>query len=163
PLPWETIVEPLFHVLLIVSQGSGGQFFNYVSKDELARFALAFPAGKIKPSELAQQLKAALAGMQGIHINEICFLATHARLKQSTCAAKRATASLEKDKEQEKEWLNDRKKMLELIAAAKGSKGAGTIGAGPAPADAADASQPGAGMATTGCGVGGDADGVFLG
>src|SRR5262249_59878397 len=80
--------------------------------------------------------------------------------KQPRMAAKRATASLGSDQEHVKEWLNDPKKLLELIAAAQGSKGAGAIGPGPG---AADASQPVAGIATTGCGVGGDADGVFLG
>src|SRR5262249_26946571 len=84
------------------------------------------------------------------------------RLKQSTIAAQLATASLGSDQEHMKEWLNDPKKLLELIAAAQGSKGAGAIGPGPGAADAADASQPVAGIATTGCDVGGDADGSFL-
>src|SRR5215467_5017519 len=123
--------EKQFAQLLSSAGLASVQFFNTVSKEELARFALAFPAGKIKPSELAQQLKAALAGMQGIHINEICFVATDSRLKQSTIAAQLATASLGTDQEHVKEWLNDPKKLLELIAAAQGSKGAGTIGAGP--------------------------------
>jgi len=152
--------EKQFAQLLSSAGLASVQFFNTVTKEELARFALAFPAGKIKPSELAQELKAALAGMPGIHINEICFVATDSRLKQSTIAAQLATASLGSDQEHVKEWLNDPKKLLELIAAAQGSKGAGAIGPGPG---AADASQPVAGIATTGCGVGGDADGVFLG
>ena len=152
--------EKQFAQLLSSAGLASVQFFNTVTKEELARFALAFPAGKIKPSELAQELKAALAGMPGIHINEICFVATDSRLKQSTVAAQLATASLGRDQEHVKEWLNDPKKLLELIAAAQGSKGAGAIGPGPG---AADASQPVAGIATTGCGVGGDADGVFLG
>src|SRR5215472_8449872 len=155
--------EKQFAQLLSSAGLASVQFFNSVTKEELARFALAFPAGKIKPSELAQQLKAALAGMQGIHINEICFVATDSRLKQSTIAAQLATASLGNDQEHVKEWLNDPKKLLELIAAAQGSKGVGAIGAGPGAAEATDAGAPGAAMATTGCGVGGDADGVFLG
>ena len=155
--------EKQFAQLLSSAGLASVQFFNTVSKDELARFALAFPAGKAKPSELAAQLKTALAGARGISINEICFVATDSRLKQSTIAAQLATASLGNDQEHVKEWLNDPKKLLELIAAAQGSKGAGTIGAGPSAADATDASQPGAGMATTGAGLGGDTDGVFLG
>jgi len=155
--------EKQFAQLLSSAGLASVQFFSTITKEELARFALAFPAGKIKPSELAQQLKAALAGMHGIHINEICFVATDSRLKQSTIAAQLATASLGSDQEHVKEWLNDPKKLLELIAAAQGSKGAGTIAAGPSAADATDASQPAAGMTTTGCGVGGETDGVFLG
>ena len=152
--------EKQFAQLLSSAGLASVQFFNSITKEELARFALAFPAGKIKPSELAQQLKAALAGMQGIHINEICFVATDSRLKPSTIAAQLATASLGSDQEQVKEWLNDPKKLLELIAAAQGSKGPGPTGAGPG---AADAAEPGAGMTTTGFGVGGETDGVFLG
>src|SRR6201998_1693700 len=82
--------EKQFAQLLSAAGLASVQFFNTVSKEELARFALAFPAGKIKPSELAQQLKAALAGMQGIHINEICFVATDSRLKQATISARRS-------------------------------------------------------------------------
>ena len=155
--------EKQFAQLLSSAGLASVQFFNNVTQEELARLALAFPAGKVKPTELAQQLKAALAGMQGIHINEICFVATDSRLKQSTIAAQLATASLGSDQEHMKEWLNDPKKLLELIAAAQGSKGTGAIGAGPGATGAADASQPGPGMATTGCGVGGETDGVFLG
>jgi hypothetical protein len=155
--------EKQFAQLLSSAGLASVQFFNTVSKDELARFALAFPAGKAKPSELAAQLKTALAGAHGISINEICFVATDSRLKQSTIAAQLATASLGNDQEHVKEWLNDPKKLLELIAAAQGSKGSGAIGSGPSAPDATDAGQRGAGMATTGCGVGGEADGVFLG
>ena len=155
--------EKQFAQLLSSAGLASVQFFNNITKDELVRFALAFPVGKIKPSELAQQLKAALTGMQGIHINEICFVATDSRLKQSTIAAQLATASLGNDQEHVKEWLNDPKKLLELIAAAQGSKGSGAIGTKPGAADATDGSQPGAAMATTGCGVGGETDGVFLG
>src|SRR5690242_18011391 len=89
--------EKQFAQLLSSAGLASVQFFNNITKEELARFALAFPAGKIKPSERAQQLKAALAGMQGIHINEICFVATDSRLKQSTIAAQLATASLGSD------------------------------------------------------------------
>ena len=154
--------EKQFAHLLSSAGLASVQFFNTVTKEELARFALTFPAGKIKPSELAQQLKTALAGMQGIHINEICFVATDSRLKQSTIAAQLATASLGGEQEHLKEWLNDPKKLLELIAAAQGSKNPGSIGSGANAAETIEASAGGS-MTTTGCGVGGEADGVFLG
>ena len=104
--------EKQFAQLLSSAGLASVQFFNNVTQEELARLALAFPAGKVKPTELAQQLKAALAGMQGIHINEICFVATDSRFKQSTIAAQLATASLGGDQEHMKEWLNDPKKLL---------------------------------------------------
>jgi len=47
------------------------QFFATETHTELARFAQAFAAGRAKPSEFAQEWKAALAGAQGIRVNEI--------------------------------------------------------------------------------------------
>src|SRR5262250_3423005 len=88
------------------------QFFPSVTQEELGRFARAFPTGKSKPSELAQQLKAALTGVQGIRTNEICFVATDSRLKESSIAAQLASASLGAEQDQLKEWLNDPQKLL---------------------------------------------------
>src|SRR5262250_2727361 len=127
--------EKQFAQLLSAAGLASVQFFGNVTQEELARFALAFPTGKAKPSELAQQLKEALAAAQGIRINEICFVATDSRLKDSTIAAQLASASLGSDQAQVKEWLNDPKKLLELIAAAQGSKGGG------ADASSSDSSQ----------------------
>jgi hypothetical protein len=151
--------EKQFAQLLSAAGLASVQFFPSVTQEELGRFAHAFPAGKSKPSELAQQLKAALAGMQGIRANEICFVATDSRLKESSIAAQLASASLGAEQDQLKEWLNDPQKLLELIAAVQGSKGAGGAGSG----NEAVPAVPGTSFTTTGCGVGGETDGVFLG
>ena len=135
--------EKQFAQLLSAAGLASVQFFTTVTQEELARFALAFPTGKAKPSELAQQLKVSLAGAQGIRTNEICFVATDSRLKQSTIAAQLATASLGSDQEHVKEWLNDPKKLLELIAAAQGSKGSGGAGTGASASETADPSGAG--------------------
>jgi hypothetical protein len=155
--------EKQFAQLLSAAGLASVQFFSTITREELARFALAFPTGKAKPSELAQQLKAALAGAQGIRANEICFVATDSRLKESTIAAQLASASLGSDQEHVKEWLNDPKKLLELIAAAQGSKGSGGPGTGTSAAETTDANRVSGSMTTTGCGVGGETEGVFLG
>ena len=121
-VPLEGAPEKQFaHMLSGAGLGSV-QFFPNVTEEELARFARVFATGKAKPSELARELKAALAGTQGIRVNEIFFVATDSRLKESTIAAQLATTSLGSDQEHVKEWLNDPKKLLELIAAAQGSK-----------------------------------------
>ncbi|HYL85171.1 MAG TPA: hypothetical protein VE263_13120, partial [Candidatus Angelobacter sp.] len=124
--------EKQFAQLLSAAGLASVQFFPIVTQEELARLALAFPTGKAKPSELAQQLKEALAGAQGIRINEICFVATDSRLKDASMAAQIAAASLGDDQDQFKKWLNDPQKLLELIAAAQGSQsgGMGTGGDG---------------------------------
>ena len=157
--------EKQFAQLLSAAGLASIQFFASITEEEIGRFARAFPTGKAKPAELALQLKAALAGAQGIRINEICFVATDSRLKESSIAAQLASASFGGDQEQMREWLNDPKKLLELIAAAQGSKGSSASDAGSGNEKTADGStaQVTGGMTTSGCGLGGETDGVFLG
>jgi hypothetical protein len=138
--------EKQFAQLLSAAGLASIQFFSSITEEELCRFAHAFPTGKAKPAELALQLKSTLAGAQGIRINEICFVATDSRHKEASMAAQLAAASLgDSDQDQFKKWLNDPHKLLELIAAAQGSKGDGAIGTGTA----------GSGAGGRGTGVGG--------
>src|SRR5712691_3522219 len=123
--------ESQFARLLSAAGLASIQFFASVTEAELSRFVHAFPTGKAKPAELAQQLKAALDGVQGIRINEICFVATDSRLKEASMAAQIAAASLGGEQDEFRKWLNDPQKLLELIAAAQGSKGGGVEGPGP--------------------------------
>jgi hypothetical protein len=122
--------EKQFAQLLSAAGLASVQFFPSVTQDELGRFVCAFPTGKSKPSELALQLKSALAGARGIRINEICFVATDSRLKEASMAAQLAAASLGNDHDKFSEWLNNPHKLLELIAAAQGAKGDGATGTG---------------------------------
>src|SRR5437016_3684573 len=79
---------------LLSAAGLGSiQFFPSLTREELGRFISAFPTGKSKPSELALQLKSALSGVQGIRLNEICFVATDSRMKDAGMAAQLAAAS----------------------------------------------------------------------
>ncbi len=123
--------EKQFAQLLSAAGLASIQFFSSVTEEEISRFARAFPTGKAKPAELALQLKAALAGAQGIRINEICFVATDSRHKEASMAAQIAAASLGGEQDEFRKWLNDPQKLLELIAAAQGSKGGGVAGPGP--------------------------------
>ena len=122
--------EKQFAQLLSAAGLASIQFFPSVTQEEIGRFARAFPTGKAKPTELAIQLKAALTGAQGIRLNEVCFVATDSRLKDASMAAQLAAASLGEDQNEFKKWLNDPQKLLELIAAAQGSRGSGTVGTG---------------------------------
>lgn len=121
--------EKQFSLLLSAAGLASIQFFPSVTQEELSKFVRAFPTGKAKPAELAAQLKAALVGAHGIRTNEICFVATDSRLKEASVAAQLAVATLGEDQDQFKQWLNDPQKLLELIAAAEGSK-SGTPGEG---------------------------------
>ena len=140
--------EKQFAQLLSAAGLASIQFFPSVTQDEIGSFARAFPTGKAKPTELARQLKAALTGAQGIRLNEICFVATDSRLKDASMAAQLAVASLGEDQNEFKKWLNDPQKLLELIAAAQGSKGGGQVGVG-----------TGSGGSGSGDGVGGAGSG----
>jgi hypothetical protein len=122
--------EKQFAQLLSAAGLASLQFTQQVSEEELSRFTHAFPTGKAKPSELAEQLKAAIADARGIRVNEICFVATDSRLKESSMAAQIAAASMGDQQDQFRKMLNDPKKLLELIAAAEGSKIGGEVGAG---------------------------------
>ena len=95
--------EKQFAQLLSSAGLASVQFFPSIAEEELARFARAFPTGKAKPSELAEQLKKELAGAQGVRINEICFVATDARLKDASMAAQLAVATLGDDHDQFKQ------------------------------------------------------------
>jgi hypothetical protein len=115
--------EKQFAQLLTSAGLASIQFFPSVNGDELARFVRAFPTGKAKPSELAEQLREALAGVHGIRTNEICFVATDARHRNAGVAAQLAAATLGGEHDKFEAWLNDPQKLLELIAAAQGRKG----------------------------------------
>ena len=139
--------EKQFAQLLSAAGLASVQFFSSVTHEEITKFARAFPTGKAKPSELAQQLKIALEGVRSIRVNEICFVATDSRLKDATSmAAQLAAASIGDDKDQFKQLLNDPHKLLELIAAAEGTKGG-----------------PGGTESGTGTGSGGHGDGTGSG
>jgi hypothetical protein len=120
--------EKQFAELLSAAGVGSVQFFPSIAQDELNRFVRAFPTGKSKPAELALQLKAALTDARGIRINEICFVATDSRAKEAGVAAQLAAVTLGGDSDQFNRWLNDPQKLLEMIAAAQGSKGAAAPG-----------------------------------
>jgi hypothetical protein len=121
-----------FAQLLSMAGLASIQFYPCISEEELASFAHAFPTGKSKPGELAEQLKAALVDARGIRVNEICFVATDSRLKDTSMAAQLAAAALGDEQDQFRKMLNDPQKLLELIAAAEGRKSA-SDGAGGVP------------------------------
>lgn len=120
-----TPAEKQFAQLLSAAGLASIQFHPCVTHEELANFVRAFPTGKAKPAELAQQLKEAIGDSLGIHVNEVCFVATDARLKDTSMAAQIAAASLGENQDSFKKMLNDPQKLLELIAAAEGSKQGG--------------------------------------
>src|ERR1700742_4267057 len=122
--------EKQFAQLLSSAGLASVQFFPSIKQEELSLFARAFPTGKAKPAELAEQLKATLSGAKGVRINEICFVATDARFRDANRAAQLAAATLGDDQDEFKQWLNDPQKLLEMIAAAQGARSGSGSGLG---------------------------------
>jgi hypothetical protein len=151
--------ERQFAQLLSSAGLASVQFLPSITQEELVRFVNAFPTGKAKPAELAQQLKVALSGSRGIRVNEICFVATDSRLKDASMAAQIAAASLGGDQDEFKKWLNDPAKLLELIAAAQGSQGGGTVGAGAGPGGSGSGGGANGGGGAAGTPTGGNGSG----
>jgi hypothetical protein len=123
--------EKQFAQLLSAAGVGSVQFFASITQEELQRFVHAFPTGKSKPADLAEQLKAALATAQSIRINEICFVATDSRMKGAGLpgvAAQLAAATLGQGSDQLKSMLSDPQKLLEIMAAAQGSHGSSDSG-----------------------------------
>src|SRR3984957_2420122 len=133
------------------------QFTSRVTKEDFERLVRAFPTQNTKPSVLAEQLKTALAGTN-IRINEIRFVAEDASKSDALAAGLLTAQTLGADAESMKDWLRDPQKLLQLIAAAEGSRGEsgdGSQGSGSAGGGTGMATGGGsAGSASTGTGTG---------
>ncbi len=126
--------EKQFAQLLSAAGLASIQFFPSVTQEEIWQFCPRIPNGQSEahrtrhPAERPRSLAPRAYGL-----NEICFVATDSRLKDASVAAQLAAASLGGDQDEFRKWLNDPQKLLELIAAAQGSKGGGTAGTGTGP------------------------------
>jgi hypothetical protein len=104
-------------------------FSPKVTQASLARFVRGFPTGSnAKPTQLAEQLKAALEGDPHVHVNEVCFVPADSAVAKSTVAAQLAARTLGMNSEQTDKLLNDPEKLLQLIVAAEGTKSDGRGG-----------------------------------
>ncbi len=127
-----TPAERSFAQLLSSAGLASIQFSPSITQEDLRRFVRAFPLAATKSSHLAEQLKAAIAECPGIRVNEIRFVAEDESMTEARTAAQLTAKTLGASVGQLKDWLNDPQKLLELIAAAEGSRGGpGSIGSGP--------------------------------
>ncbi len=160
--------ERSFAQLLSAAGLASIQFTSRVTKEDLERLVRAFPTNNTKPAVLAEQLKTALAGVPNIRINEIRFVAEDSSKSDALAAGLLTAQTLGADADSMKDWLRDPQKLLQLIAAAEGSRGesgdgpggegteaggsGSTLGSGGTAADAGNATGGGAGG---GAGTGG--------
>ncbi len=119
--------ERSFAQLLSAAGLASIQFTSRVTKNDLERLVRAFPTNNIKPSVLAEKLKTALAG-SNIRINEVRFVAEDSSKAETLAAGLLTAQSLGADAEAVKNWISDPEKLIQLIAAAEGSRGGGSAG-----------------------------------
>ncbi|HEY0703642.1 MAG TPA: hypothetical protein VGD60_12825 [Candidatus Acidoferrales bacterium] len=106
-------------------------FAPQVTQASLARFVRGFPISTgTKPTQLVEQLKAALQGDPHIHVNEVCFVPADSAVARSTVAAQIAAHTVGMSQEKSDELFSDPEKLLQLIMAAEGTKGNRGRGAG---------------------------------
>jgi hypothetical protein len=119
--------------LMLTSAGlSSINFSKQVTLDDFWRFVRAFSSRSPKAGPLATELRIALGGDKGaIRINEVRFVAQDSSLSDAGMAAQIAARSLGGDAQKLQALLQDPQRLLQLIAAAEGSRnqGAGLVAA----------------------------------
>jgi hypothetical protein len=95
-----------------------------------ARFVRAFPSGNAKPSSLAEQLKAALAGDSSIKVNEIRYVAEDSSVAGIKVAAQLTAKALGASGDKYRDFFEDPNKMLQMILAAESARGPAGGGVG---------------------------------
>jgi hypothetical protein len=125
--------ERSFAQLLSAAGLASIQFTSRVTKEDFERLVRAFPTNNTKPAVLAEQLKTALANVPNIRINEIRFVAEDSSKSDALAAGLLTAQTLGADADSMKDWLRDPQKLLQLIAAAEGSRGESGDGPGGGP------------------------------
>jgi hypothetical protein len=140
--------ERAFAQLLTSSGIASIHFGTTTSQSQFARFVRGFPSGNAKPTALAEQLKATLAGDTSIKINEIRYVAEDSSVAGIKMAANLTAKVLGATSDKFKDLFDDPNKLLQMILAAESSRGPGGGGSGP-------------GVGGGGSGVGGGGSGTL--
>jgi PBS lyase HEAT-like repeat len=124
--------ERSFAQLLTAAGLASIHFSNKVTVDDFARLIRAFASGGSKAQDVVKQIKDTFGDnkQSTIRINEVKFVAADPGTADVTIAAQIAAQTLGPEF---KEWLNDPQKLLQLIAAAEGSRAGGGGAGGGAP------------------------------
>ncbi len=124
--------ERSFAQLLTAAGLASIHFSSKVTVDDFARLIRAFAVGGSKAQDVVKQIKDTFGDSKQstIRINEVKFVAADPGSADVTIAAQIAAQTLGPEF---KEWLNDPQKLLQLIAAAEGSRAGGGGAGGGAP------------------------------
>jgi hypothetical protein len=122
--------ERSFAQLLTAAGLASIHFSKGVTVDDFARLIRAFAVGGSKAQDVVKQIKDTFGDSKQstIRINEVKFVAADPGTADVTIAAQIAAQTLGPEF---KEWLNDPQKLLQLIAAAEGSRAGGGGGGAP--------------------------------
>jgi hypothetical protein len=122
--------ERSFAQLLTAAGLASIHFSKGVTVDDFARLIRAFAVGGSKAQDVVKQIKDTFGDnkQSTIRINEVKFVAADPGTADVTIAAQIAAQTLGPEF---KEWLNDPQKLLQLIAAAEGSRAGGGGGGAP--------------------------------
>ena len=122
--------ERSFAQLLNAAGLASIHFSKGVTVDDFARLIRAFAVGGSKAQDVVKQIKETLGDNKHstIRINEVKFVAADPGTADVTIAAQIAAQTLGPEF---KDWLNDPQKLLQLIAAAEGSRAGGGEGGAP--------------------------------
>jgi hypothetical protein len=146
--------ERSFAQLLISSGIASIHFSPNLTQAQFARFVRAFPSGNAKPSSLAEQLKAALAGESTIKVNEIRYVAEDSSVAGIKVAAQLTAKALGAHGDKFKDFFDDPNRLLQMILAAESSRGGSGGGGGSGPGFGIGG-VPGGGGSGSGGGSGG--------
>src|SRR5499425_369660 len=122
--------ERSFAQLLTTSGIASIHFASNTTQPQFARFVRAFPSGNAKPSSLAEQLKAALAGDTSIKVNEIRYVAEDSSVAGIKVAAQLTAKALGASGDKYRDFFEDPNKMLQMILAAESARGPAGGGGG---------------------------------
>jgi len=122
--------ERSFAQLLSGSGIASIHFAPNLTQAQFARFVRAFPSGNAKPASLAEQLKQTLAGETSIKVNEIRYVAEDSSVAGAKIAANLTAKVLGAHGDKFKDFLDDPNRLLQMILAAEGARGASGGGQG---------------------------------
>src|SRR5579862_6156971 len=124
--------ERSFAQLLTMAGLASIHFSNQVTVDDFAKLVRAFAVGGSKAQDITKEIKQTFGDNKqaSIRINEVKFVAADPATADVSVAAQIAAQTLGPEF---KDWLNDPQKLLQLIAAAEGSRSGGgqVTGEGP--------------------------------
>jgi len=143
--------ERSFAQLLTTAGLASIHFSSQVTVDDFAKLVRAFAVGGSKAQDVAKEIKQTFGDSKqaSIRINEVKFVAADPATGEISVAAQIAAQTLGPEF---RDWLNDPQKLLQLIAAAEGSRSGGGEGGPPL---GSVPNTPGTG--TPGTGTGGTA------